>query len=112
MKVPAMFIKKYVGMLVERAERGSDPDLYADFVLDNVPENVIKEHLANENIIEELSKIDPRVAQHAEWFNSLRDSLVSALTEDGSGADIKGDATIHPAPGNPNDAPDGQGGGA
>lgn len=111
-KVPDMVIKQYINMLVQRAERGSDPELYADFVLDNAPENVIREHLANETIIEDLSKLDPRVAQHKEWFTSLRDSLLAALTE-GEGEDtIINDATITPTLGNPDGPSEGQGGGA
>jgi hypothetical protein len=109
-KVPDAFIKQYVNMLVERAMRGSDPDLYADFVLDNVPENIIREHLANETIIEDLSKLDPRVLQHKEWFVSLRDSLLNALTDDSSDDDTNEDATVIPTPGNPDGAPEGEGG--
>lgn len=105
-------VKQYINMLVDKAARQSDTDLYADFILDNVPENIIREHLAKETIIEDLSLIDPRVAQHAEWFKSLRDSIMVALTDDENDASIKEDATVHPKPGNPDDAPQGPGGGA
>lgn len=78
----SVMIKYYVGMLIDRAQRGSDPALYADFILDNVPEEIIRQYLARENLIEEIQKIDPRAAQHKEWLIALRDYLIEGLTDE------------------------------
>ena len=73
-------IKHYVGVLVQKAQQDSDPALYADFILDNAPDNIIEQYLMREDLIDTLNKIDPRVLTHKEWFMELRNHLHEALT--------------------------------
>lgn len=108
MRIPNIVIKQYLGQLISRADRGSDPALYAEFVLDNVAgtpfEKPLIEFLSRENVVDELTKIDGRVAPHALWFQELRDNLVSILTDEETSDDTDSDAS-EPAAAQSNDEP-------
>lgn len=103
-------IKHYLNLLVQKAEKDSDPVLYAEFILDSVPQNIIEKNILREDFIEYASSIDPRVKQYSEWFIELRDHIHGVLTgqgEDGdtaSNADTIDDITDHPVGGG-GDAP-------
>jgi hypothetical protein len=89
--------------LIEKAEKDSDPILYAEFILDNVPQNIIEQYIAREDLIEYLSSFDPRVNDHNEWFIELRDHIISVLTspddtgDDAGTSDIPGEITPNAA---------------
>jgi len=69
---------RYVAMLVEKAIEESDPALYADLIIDNVPEETIRAVLAG-GIVPVLGAIDARVAERAQWFEQLGAVLSEAL---------------------------------
>lgn len=73
-------VKQQIGLLVKKAEQDSDPALYADFIIDNVSEDIIKQYLLQDDLVNELGKIDPKVLQHREWFMELRDNIFQVLT--------------------------------
>lgn len=75
-------MKDYVGFLVERAKEGSDPMLYADLILDVVPEAMIRPLLGDGDPVARLAVIDPRVQQHAQWFRELGAALMEVLNSD------------------------------
>ena len=85
-------IKHYLDMLVKKAEKDSDPVLYAEFILDNVPQSMVEANIMRDDLIEYAFSIDPRVKQHEKWFIELRDHIVSVLTELDEGEDT-GDST-------------------
>lgn len=99
-----------LNMLVEKAENDSDPILYAEFILDNVPEETIKEYILKDDLIEEMQKINPKVLEYKNWFIEMRDHIKMVLTEEGAGGDIT-DNEPSPAIESPND-PIGVGGDA
>ena len=66
--------------LIEKAEKDSDPVLYAEFILDNVPQSMVEQYIAREDLIDYLSSIDSRVNNHKEWFTELRDHIIGVLT--------------------------------
>jgi len=74
MKIPP----RYVALLVEKAVEGSDPTLYADLILDNVPEDMIRGVLEG-GIVTALGAVDARVKDHAQWFEQLGAVLSDAL---------------------------------
>ena len=73
-------ISNYLKKLIEKAEKDSDPVLYAEFILDNVNQSIVETYLAREDLIDYLSSIDPRVKNHVEWFTELRDHIIAVLT--------------------------------
>ena len=66
-----MFFKKQLDMLISKAEKGSDAGLYADFILDNMPEDAIRTFLGDGDPFPRLVELNPNVAQHETWFRSL-----------------------------------------
>jgi hypothetical protein len=104
-------IKHYLNQLIQKAEKDSDPVLYAEFILDNVPQSMVEENIMREDLIEYLSSIDPRVSNYKEWFIELRDHIISVLTipdeqEDNEGnSDISGDTDPN-ATGSPDNSTD------
>jgi hypothetical protein len=71
---------RYVALLVEKAIEGSDPALYADLIIDNVPEVLIVSVLDG-GIVTVLGAIDARVPAQAQWFEQLGAVLRQALSE-------------------------------
>lgn len=88
-----MTIQRNLDMLVSKAENDSDPTLYAEFILDNVPKSMVKDFILRDNLIEELSKINPKVEQHKEWFLELRNHIQAVLTGEGEGEEDDGHAS-------------------
>lgn len=80
-------LKHYLNLLVQKAEKDSDPVLYAEFILDSVPQNIIEKNILREDLIEYASTIDPRVKQHSEWFMELRNHIHAVLTGQGEDGD-------------------------
>jgi hypothetical protein len=76
-----IMFKSYVGAMVDRAARGSDPGLYAEYIVDNVPGPIITSWLAREDLIGYLTGMDSRVADHRQWFEDLREEINALLTE-------------------------------
>lgn len=73
-------LQYYVDMLVKKAESNADPVLYADFILDNLPEETIRAYINRDDLIAEMSKINPAVSQYTDWFTALRDNIREMLT--------------------------------
>lgn len=62
----------YLGFLVGKARIGSDPSLYAELVLDNIPDDQLTPMLARgDALIDDLIAIHPPVAEHRDWFTAL-----------------------------------------
>lgn len=66
--------------LLERAKKGSDPELYADVLLDSIPNLVLL--LNNKPIGEVLIKYNPEIANHSEWFERLNAAIYNPYDED------------------------------
>lgn len=75
-------LKTYITALVAKARAGSDPTLYADYILDNVPEPLIRHVLSHADIVGYLATIDPGVQAYREWFEELRAALQEGLEGD------------------------------
>lgn len=98
----------YLGFLVGKAKIGSDPSLYAELVLDNVPDEQLTPMLQRgDALIDDLVAIHAPVAEHREWFLKLLaeiNELLSPTDEVGdepTGAANAVDATTIVVPGQP-----------
>lgn len=80
------FIEPQLNNLVKLAKSGKNPELYAEVLLDNLPpqinEEIINKYLTNENIIEDLSKINPEVKNHSEWFLAFKDAIKELISSE------------------------------
>jgi len=77
----------YLGFLVGKAQGGADASLYAELVLDNVPDQQLTPLLARgDQLIDHLIEIHPPVAQHREWFVKLVQEINDLLEPEPEGA--------------------------
>lgn len=77
---PMVLIKQYLRVLCERAAEGSDPTLYADLVLDNVPEDTVRQLLAREpDPVSALVADWPPFAAHRDWLGRMVGAVVGVL---------------------------------
>lgn len=72
-------IKGYINTLVKKAATGSDPELYAEFILDNVPEKLIRENILRDDLMEFIIGINPEAANYPDWFGELKNCLLDFL---------------------------------
>lgn len=60
-----------VAFLVAQAALDSDPETYADVVMDHVPADDLQKFMGNADPISYLAQFDKRVLNHREWFTEL-----------------------------------------
>lgn len=73
----------YYGVLCQKAASGADPVLYAELVLDNVSDDTLQALLTKQPTpLDALIAEYPAAAPHREWFATLIDALMSAMTEE------------------------------
>jgi hypothetical protein len=79
------WLREQLEGLVTQAKRNSDPNLYADVVLDNLPDGVdpamLKNFLAKSDWWASLTMFYPPVRPHAKWFTDCRQALLAGLEE-------------------------------
>lgn len=88
-----MMLKAQLKNLCDKAIQGKDAGLYAEVVVDSVPENIIRQFLGNPNYLQELARIHPPVTMHAPWFNELKENIFAILDNPENEADDYGDDT-------------------
>lgn len=76
-------ISKWIGFLVERAASNSPPELYAELIVDNVPDAIVRQYLGGgpDQAVERLAELDGRVREHLDWFKRLG-SAVAEFEDD------------------------------
>lgn len=72
-------LKMQLKMLVKKAQAGSDPALYADLILDNIPEPQVRAFLLQPSALDELVKLNADVATVRPWFEQLAAEITAAL---------------------------------
>lgn len=96
------WIKAQLNILVHHASRDKDPELYAEVMLDNLPGFIsvedIEKHIGAADAVAQLTRIDPRVAQFAPWFEKFREAVKTFLADEGGEDDEGGELD---APGEP-----------
>lgn len=83
-----LMVRQFIPVFVNAAAKNADPTLYADMVLDQIPESAypkLKEWLERPTCLEEIATLEPGVRFQQEWWNSLRGSIVSAIAENATG---------------------------
>ena len=77
------WLRGTLGQLLIQAQKKSNPRLYAEVVLDNLPPEITEaslfERLSKDDWLQQLSQLEAQVAQHAEWLGKFRDHLLKAL---------------------------------
>ena len=76
-------ISMYLNMLCDRAADNSDTALYAELVLDNMPEDQLMQVLSGEPTpTDALIRLVPRIADHRAWFEEVLGMIAQALVEE------------------------------
>lgn len=77
------YLQYYIPQLIQLAKADKDPALYADFVLDQIPENFLDQLyqvLQQPNLIEQLVAVQPEIKNHEQWFKDFIQHGIEALT--------------------------------
>lgn len=77
-------LKMFMPALINGASKNTDVDLYVDFILDQVPEGMypkLLDWLQKPDCLDTLAAVEPGIRFQREWWVSLRQALIGALTE-------------------------------
>lgn len=89
------WLKQQTVMLCHQAQRGKDPELYAELLLDNLPAGLTEEEMLRRmqspGAIDDLAQINPNVLHFREWFEEFRLAVIDLLTDDGEEESDEGD---------------------
>lgn len=80
----AVILERNIQYLLTRAENDSDPELYAEWFLDNMPDEVESELvplLHDASLIDNIGKAIPKVLEYKEWFEQCRLKMVELLND-------------------------------
>lgn len=75
-------LKQQLGMLVQMAHGGKDSALYADLIMDQVPEEYINKYILRPDVIPFLISVEPNIEHFKEWFVELHKHIDAAFTDD------------------------------
>jgi hypothetical protein len=75
-----MMLRNHVKNLVKQAQAGKDPQLYAELIMDNVPESQLLNFVSDNQGLNKLIELVPDVANHSEWFNTVITFIKDELT--------------------------------
>lgn len=75
-------LKMGLAFLIAQASAGHDPIAYADVVMDNTPEDSLEGLISLPDPVAYCITIDPRIADHREWFTVLFKEIKDAFADD------------------------------
>lgn len=82
-----LVLRGQLGKLVEMAQAGKPIEEGAQFVADNLPDDLLS-YLPLPNIMDILGAANPRVREHEAWMLAVRDRAVQLLAEDDAGPQL------------------------
>lgn len=88
-------IKPYLPIVIVAASKDSDPNIYADLVIDNIGNDQIeslKTWIMGPEWFKDLVALDNRISLQASWWTELRQCIIDRLSE-GSNEDIRESST-------------------
>jgi hypothetical protein len=77
-----MLVKFYLNILITNAEKGNDPETYANMICDLVGEEKAREFALRPDWWTMLLAQDSRVAKYQPWFESLRNIILEMTSSD------------------------------
>lgn len=96
-------LRMQLDFLISRAQKDSDPELYAELLLDQDELHPFIPLLTGPAALPTLTQLEPRIGQHVDWFAELLLALTNLVnearqahaSENAPGLDVSG---LHPAP--------------
>lgn len=89
-----MIPRPLVELILAQAKADNDPTTYAAMILDLAPAEKVAEFVGAADWWERLIALEPRAAQHREWFTELHGHLAQGLTLMEEGETISTDAAL------------------
>lgn len=84
------WLRNQMPFLLQVAVKGADPAVYAQVLLDNLPDwfndDDLLAQLRSPGAIDNLIMLDSRVGAYRAWFESLRTEIIAAFAEEGGEA--------------------------
>jgi hypothetical protein len=80
---PEQYLQSYLPQIISLALSKKDPSLYADVVLDQVPESALDflfETVSRADVVPYLTTLHPGVKEHEAWFLEFANAIKEALT--------------------------------
>lgn len=80
-----MQVRSVVPMLINGAAKNSDPQMYVDLILDQIPESLypsLRDWLIRPDCLDLLAQLEPGIRYQQDWWVSLRSMLIESLTEE------------------------------
>ncbi len=78
-------IKGAIDYLISRSVKGSEPEFYAEWLLDNWPDELIDVILATPELLSQLQTYIPDIAPHRGWFERLLAECRDIVKDDAGG---------------------------
>lgn len=102
-----MMLKSGLAQLMRAAAKNSARETYAEMLLDQLDENVVREFITDPGAFEKVIKIEPKAAHYRAWFLDLAEHVKAALGMQSQYADLYDDGDDAINAGNDNEpAPD------
>lgn len=82
-----ILIRQYIPMFVNAARSNGNPDLYADMILEQIPQTMypkLEAWLSTPAWFDDIVKIEKNVQFQAGWWNLLRDSILEGMKPNAS----------------------------
>jgi hypothetical protein len=79
-------LKMGLSFLCEQAAAKKDAALYAEVVLDNVPDEFLTTILSAPDFCAVLAQFTPAVLQHREWFEKLKTEVIEQMKPESEAA--------------------------
>lgn len=77
--------KSYLPVLLRGAAKNTDPTVYVEMILDQVPSiayDTLRKWLLEPGCLDKLVAVEPGIQYQVEWWESLRGGLLEALNEE------------------------------
>lgn len=74
-------LKPKINWLCDMAAGGADPGLYADLIMDQVPETQLRDFVTSGDPFKKLVAIHPRAAEYGAWFGDLLSHINAVMTD-------------------------------
>lgn len=79
--IKEMIFKQLLAQLCRAAARDSDPDFYAELVVDTLSEEELRQLISLPDIALTLAGVNPAVLTHKDWFEALKKHVIDIVNE-------------------------------
>lgn len=89
-------LSKNIGSLLVQAKRNSDVSLWAELVIDSIPDNQwdqFSDLIFTADVVDRMAQVNPEVDQYRPWFEQLVEKIRWELTDTDDGDGLTGEGS-------------------